>query len=269
MGGLLWLTSFQLPASSSTYFAAYDGNGNVAALLHAPSSMPHARYEYGPFGAPIRATGPAAALNPFRFSTKRTDNTTDLVVYEYRAYSPALGRWLSRDPIGDEGGEPNLYGFVVNNSPSYIDTDGRAIYRAYCPRCLAPILPFDPKPHICRPKPVPPNDPDDWYDPLQAVACFCKSYWDMRRANTIGADKYFHCLAHCCAAKKGARQTAVIIGLARELCDICRKRDRLLEEFLDSMSDMEANQHGLNCPKDKSCKGWCSKYRPKTLDPKY
>jgi YD repeat-containing protein len=45
VGGLLWLTSFQLPASSSTYFAAYDGNGSVAALVHAPSSMPHARYE--------------------------------------------------------------------------------------------------------------------------------------------------------------------------------------------------------------------------------
>jgi len=42
------MTSFQLPASSSTYFAAYDGNGNVAALVHAPSSMPHAHYEYGP-----------------------------------------------------------------------------------------------------------------------------------------------------------------------------------------------------------------------------
>jgi len=46
----------------------------------------------------------AAGLNPFRFSTKRTDNTTDLVLYEYRAYSPTLGRWLNRDPIGETGG---------------------------------------------------------------------------------------------------------------------------------------------------------------------
>jgi len=63
--------------------------------------MPHAHYEYGPFGEPIRVTGPAAAMNPFRFSTKRTDPTTELLLYEYRAYSPTLGRWLSRDPMNE------------------------------------------------------------------------------------------------------------------------------------------------------------------------
>ena len=49
------------------------------------------------------------------FSTKYTDNETDLLYYGYRYYSPALGRWLSRDPIEEQGGL-NLYGFV-NNDP--------------------------------------------------------------------------------------------------------------------------------------------------------
>ncbi|MDD4406252.1 MAG: RHS repeat-associated core domain-containing protein [Parabacteroides sp.] len=49
------------------------------------------------------------------FFTKYTDNETDLVYYGYRYYSPALGRWLSRDPIEEQGGL-NLYGFV-NNDP--------------------------------------------------------------------------------------------------------------------------------------------------------
>jgi len=48
---------------------------------------------------PLRLTGAAAGSNPFRFSTKRTEDGTGLVLYEYRAYNPALGRWLSRDPI--------------------------------------------------------------------------------------------------------------------------------------------------------------------------
>jgi RHS repeat-associated protein len=135
------MTSFQLPASSSTYFAAYDGNGNVAALVHAPSSMPHAHYEYGPFGEPLRITGPAAALNPFRFSTKRTDPTTDLVLYEYRVYSPGLGRWVSRDPINELGfklltgkdeafdlyEEKNLYASVRNRPVNYIDALGNGL----------------------------------------------------------------------------------------------------------------------------------------------
>ena len=39
---------------------------------------------------------------------------TGLVYYNYRYYSPELGRWLSRDPIEEQGGY-NLYGMVGNN----------------------------------------------------------------------------------------------------------------------------------------------------------
>jgi RHS repeat-associated protein len=59
----------------------------------------------------MTGTGTIAKDNPFRFSTKRTDDNTDLVLYEYRSYSPSLGRWVSRDPIGEHGG-PNLCGFL-------------------------------------------------------------------------------------------------------------------------------------------------------------
>jgi uncharacterized protein RhaS with RHS repeats len=36
------------------------------------------------------------------------------VYYNYRYYSPELGRWLNRDPIGENGGN-NLYGVVGND----------------------------------------------------------------------------------------------------------------------------------------------------------
>jgi RHS repeat-associated protein len=98
VGGLLWLTQHAGP-NTGTHFAAYDGNGNIVALSAASDGSETARYEYGPFGELIRVSGPFANQNPFRFSTKSTCNTTDLVLYEYRAYSPALGRWLIRDPI--------------------------------------------------------------------------------------------------------------------------------------------------------------------------
>ena len=92
-------------AAAGTHFVAYDGNGNIVALSAASDGSETARYEYGPFGEPIRISGPAAALTPFRFSTKRTCNTTELVLYEYRAYNPVLGRWLSRDPIEEKSAE--------------------------------------------------------------------------------------------------------------------------------------------------------------------
>jgi len=81
VGGLLWMTLHTASGpAAGTHFAAYDGNGNVVALWAASDGSETARYEYGPFGEPIRVTGPAAALNPFRFSTKRTEPAADVVL---------------------------------------------------------------------------------------------------------------------------------------------------------------------------------------------
>ena len=43
-----------------------------------------------------------------------------------RYYNPTTGRWISRDPIGEEGGL-NLYGFVGNDPVKQIDPDGRYV----------------------------------------------------------------------------------------------------------------------------------------------
>ncbi len=39
-------------------------------------------------------------------------------------YNPSTGRWLSRDPIGEQGGK-NLYGFNYDNPIQFYDPDGR------------------------------------------------------------------------------------------------------------------------------------------------
>ncbi|WP_423431914.1 RHS repeat-associated core domain-containing protein [Limisphaera sp. 4302-co] len=122
VGGLLWVRLATGPAAG-TRFVCYDGNGNVWNVVSATTGTERARYEYGPFGEPLRLSGPAARTNPFRFSTKRTEYFTGLVLYEYRAYSPTLGRWLSRDPKGEHGGR-NLHCFVVNAPPRLWDRLG-------------------------------------------------------------------------------------------------------------------------------------------------
>jgi RHS repeat-associated protein len=82
-----------------------------------------ANYEYGPFGEVIRATGPMAKANPIRFSTKYQDNESDLVYYGYRYYDPSMGKWLSRDPAGEGGGQ-NIYGMVGNDPLNAFDALG-------------------------------------------------------------------------------------------------------------------------------------------------
>lgn len=105
--------------------AARDGNGNVVALINPdPNSAPlAAAYEYSPFGEILRAEGPMAAANPFRFSSKFTDDESGLVYYGHRYYQPDLGRFINRDPIDEEGGM-NLYAFAGNNGVSRWDVLG-------------------------------------------------------------------------------------------------------------------------------------------------
>jgi RHS repeat-associated protein len=91
----------------------YDANGNVGQVVNETGSIV-ARYEYDPFGNALVADGAYAQENPFRFSTKHYDEETGLYYYGFRDYSAELGRWWSRDLIGEKGGI-NLYGFIGND----------------------------------------------------------------------------------------------------------------------------------------------------------
>ena len=141
VGGLLWVNNAQTTYDGQSlptgvHFAAYDGNGNVVALVQAADGAYIARYEYGPFGEPVRVSGPLAAAQPLRFSSKWTDAESGLVYYGYRYYNPTTGRWLSRDPIGELGfhtlagnrnrrvRDGNLYCFVGNNPLTKFDLLG-------------------------------------------------------------------------------------------------------------------------------------------------
>jgi uncharacterized protein (DUF2235 family) len=55
------------------------------------------------------------------------DQETGLSYYGYRYYSPTMGRWLSRDPLGEAGGM-NLVGFVGNSPENAADPLGLALY---------------------------------------------------------------------------------------------------------------------------------------------
>jgi RHS repeat-associated protein len=121
IGGLLVESLPATPGGALTdCFPFYDGNGNITGLLDAAGSEV-ARYEYGPFGETLRQSGPLAAANPWRWSTKWTEEATGLKDYGYRWLGD--GRWLSRDPIEEEGGV-NLYTAISNTLPNDIDLLG-------------------------------------------------------------------------------------------------------------------------------------------------
>ena len=60
-----------------------------------------------------------AQENKFRFSCEYMDDELGLIYYNYRHLNPRDGRWISRDPIKEEGGW-NLFAFV-GNSPIHVN----------------------------------------------------------------------------------------------------------------------------------------------------
>lgn len=119
VGGLLWAYD-----GGTQLMPAYDGNGNVYGLVDRSTGALRAIYEYSPYGEVIRSSGDLADKNPFRFSTKYYDSETQLLYYGFRYYSPSLGRFYGRDPMGEEGGL-HLYAFCRNNAINSWDLLGR------------------------------------------------------------------------------------------------------------------------------------------------
>jgi len=111
---------------SPVHWYFYDANGNVGQVLDATNTnniTTVARYEYDPYGNTLSATGTYATANPFRFSTTWFDTETGLSYYGYRYYNTRLGRWISRDPIGERSGL-DLYGFIGISPANQVDLLG-------------------------------------------------------------------------------------------------------------------------------------------------
>jgi RHS repeat-associated protein len=120
IGGLAIYVDDLMAPNTGPMFPVYDGNGNVTRLYSGvldsnndPIRM--AEYRYGPFGEDRGRVGPQASRFPFRWSTKWADNETGLSYYGYRYYSPGMGRWLARDPLGER--DHCLPMAFVHNSP--------------------------------------------------------------------------------------------------------------------------------------------------------
>ncbi len=88
-----------------------------------------AAYGYTSFGKLVNQVGNFQAR--FLFSCKELDTETGLINFGYRHLNPRIGRWMSRDLIGERDGA-NLYVYVQNHPTDAIDALGLLKWRGPC-----------------------------------------------------------------------------------------------------------------------------------------
>ena len=104
-----------LPTSGEVAYYFHDGNKNVSDLVDVQENVSH--YAYTPFGKITRSD---FSENPYRFSSEYFDILLGQPYYNFRHYSPNIGRWSTRDIFG-EVYVSNLYSFLSNSPSCVID----------------------------------------------------------------------------------------------------------------------------------------------------
>lgn len=109
-------------STPKVYNTILDAQGNVVALTDATGAVV-ASYTYDPYGKLLSAIGSAASECPFLYGGGYRDSESGLILLGARYYSPALGRFLTRDPSGESGGE-NLYAYGNGDPINQTDPTG-------------------------------------------------------------------------------------------------------------------------------------------------
>ena len=102
---------------SASYYYTKDHLGSVREMTDGSGAV-QTRYDYDPYGRRTKLSGSLDA--DFGFTGHYYHQPSGLDLTKNRAYDADLGRWLSRDPIGEDGGI-NIYGYVLGNPIRFID----------------------------------------------------------------------------------------------------------------------------------------------------
>ena len=99
-----------------------DGLGSTVSLTDDTGSTV-AAYDYDDYGETSQIAGSTSVYNPFLYTGQEWD--AELGMYNLRArhYSPTVGRFLARDPIGHAGGS-NIYSYCSADPINFSDPSG-------------------------------------------------------------------------------------------------------------------------------------------------
>ncbi|MEO5371598.1 MAG: hypothetical protein H7833_16130 [Magnetococcus sp. DMHC-1] len=107
--------------AGQTYRILSDHLGSVRLVVSSTGGVVQ-QIDYDEYGRVTQDTNPG--FQPFGFAGGLYDHDTGLVRFGVRDYDPFTGRWTAKDPIRFNGGDTNLYGYVLGDPVNYTDSNG-------------------------------------------------------------------------------------------------------------------------------------------------
>tara|TARA_R110002072_G_C7976780_1_gene535574 strand:+ start:9789 stop:15815 length:6027 start_codon:yes stop_codon:yes gene_type:complete len=110
-------------------YSLQDANWNVTSVCDA-SGIIQERYAYHAYGRPLFLDpaygGKSSSSHDWTtlFTGYQWDSNPSLYCVRNRSYSPVLGAWLQRDPVGYLGRDPNLQRYNISNPIDFVDPSG-------------------------------------------------------------------------------------------------------------------------------------------------
>ncbi len=122
LGDLAHYTAAPTTGQTAVSFLHSNAHGDLAAETN-PAGTRTAAYTYDPYGAPLES--PPADTTSERWTgqwDKKLDTTLNLIEMGARPYDPAIGRFLTTDPV--EGGSANTYDYASQDPIMGYDLTG-------------------------------------------------------------------------------------------------------------------------------------------------
>jgi RHS repeat-associated protein len=114
---------FNRTESGNSYTPLSDALGNTIGLVNSSGNIT-TQYTYDPFGnTTVTTLSGSASNNSFEY-TGRENDSTGLYYYRARYYNPAIGRFISEDPLGFDGDDVNFYSYAGDDSIDFADPSG-------------------------------------------------------------------------------------------------------------------------------------------------
>jgi RHS repeat-associated protein len=116
----------QTAQGEGNYLLGYDQVGSLKAVaaMDGPQEGRVVKVlDYDSFGNVLADSNPNLFL-PLAFAGGLRDRFTGLVRFCHRDYDPAVGRFTAPDPLGDTGGDHDLYDYCVDEPVGRVDPEG-------------------------------------------------------------------------------------------------------------------------------------------------